>query len=106
MTNTSGITPVEYNVLIKQDAVEETTRGGLYIPEENRLREKHGQTRGVIVAVADMAFNGDVWPDEIPRPEPGQRIVFAKHTGTFVIGLDDEEYRIIKDKDVVGLIDG
>lgn len=105
MRNTSGITPVEYNVLIKQDIVEQKTKGGLYIPDENLEREKHGQTRGVIVAVSEMAFNEDVWPGETPRPTPGQRIVFAKHTGTFVMGLDDEEYRIIKDKDVVGLID-
>lgn len=106
MENTSGITPVEFNVLVKQDDVKAQTRGGLHIPEELQDREKHGQTRGVIVAVSEMAFNEDVWPVGVDRPGPGQKIAFAKHAGTFVEGTDGTEYRIIKDKDVVGLIEG
>lgn len=106
MTNTSGITPVEFNVLVKQDAVEEKTKGGLHLPTEIQDREKHGQTRGIIVAVSEMAFNADVWPQDVERPKPGQRIAFAKHSGTFVDGTDGEEYRVIKDKDVVALIEG
>ena len=106
MENNSGITPVEFNVLVKQDAVEEKTKGGLHLPTELQERERHGQTRGIIVAVADLAFNEDVWPGDKPRPAAGQRIAFAKHAGTFVEGTDGEEYRVIKDKDVVGLIEG
>jgi chaperonin GroES len=102
--NTSGITPVEYNVLIRQERVEERTKGGLVLPGETQEREKHAQTRGVIVAVSPMAFTFDDWPVEEPKPQVGQRVVFAKHSGTFVTGEDGEEYRVIKDRDIVGVM--
>ena len=103
--NTSGITPIEFNVLVKQDATESTTKHGLHLPDEVTERNKHGQTRGVIVAVSALAFNDDIWPGDVPRPQPGQRIAFAKHAGIFVDGIDGEEYRVVKDKDVVALIE-
>lgn len=105
MQNTSGIRPVEYNVLVKQDDVSAKTKGGLYVPEEVLEREKHAQTRGVIVAVSDLAFDAAIWPEGKDKPKPGQRIAFAKHSGTFVTGVDGAEYRVIKDKDVVAMIE-
>lgn len=103
--NSSGIRPVEYNVLLKQDDVDEKTEGGLYLPGETQERNKHAQVRGVIVAVSPMAFTFDDWPDDEPKPQVGQSVVFAKHTGTFVDGLDGVEYRVVKDRDVVAVID-
>jgi co-chaperonin GroES (HSP10) len=40
------------------------------------------------------------------RPKPGDRIAFARHSGAFILGKDGVEYRIVKDKDVVAVIDG
>lgn len=105
MQNTSGIQPIEFNVLIKQDATGGQTKGGLHLPDEVKEREKHGQTHGVLVAVSDLAFNEDIWPEGRDKPQPGQRVAIAKHTGTFVTGNDGEEYRLVKDKDVVALIE-
>ena len=101
----SGITPVEYNVLVKQDAIETKTKMGLVLPDEVLERQKHAQTRGVIVAVSQLAFNEDVWPQGMDKPKPGDRIAFARHAGTFIEGNDGQEYRVIKDKDVVALIE-
>ena len=56
-----------------------------------------------IVAVSPMAFAFDDWPQDEPTPKPGDRIVFARHAGTFVTGKDDEQYRVVKDKDVVAV---
>lgn len=105
MKNTSGIEPVEFNVLVKQDAVQDKTSTGIYLPEETKDRDRHGETNGVLVAISGMAFNEDIWPQDRPKPQAGQRIAFAKHSGTFVEGMDGEEYRVIKDKDVVALIE-
>lgn len=103
--NPSGIRPIEYNVLIKQDKIEEKTKGGLHLPGETQDREKHAQTRGVLVAVSPMAFSFDEWPEGEPKPQVGQRVFFARHAGTFVEGEDGEEYRVVKDKDVVGVME-
>lgn len=102
--NTSGITPVEYNVLLKQDAIQEKTDGGLYLGTETQEQERHGQTRGVIIALSPMAFAFDDWPEGEPKPGVGQKVVFARHSGTFVTGSDDEEYRMVKDRDIVGVL--
>lgn len=104
MKNPSGINPIEFNILVKQDEVTSQTKSGLYKPDELVEREKHGQTRGVIVAVSDMAFNEDVWPQNMKRPEAGTRIAFARHAGTFIQGEDGEEYRVVKDRDVVAVM--
>lgn len=99
-----GIRPIEYNVLIKQDEVEETTTGGVYIPGQEQDRQKHAQTRGEIIALSPMAFSFDDWPDGEEKPQIGQRVVFGRHAGTFVEGLDGNEYRVVKDKDVVAVM--
>lgn len=104
MADTSGIRPVEFNVLIRQDSVDERSKGGLLKPSEVVEREKHSQTLGYIVAVSPLAFNEDVWPAGMEKPKAGDRVAFARHAGTFIEGLDGVEYRVVKDRDVVALI--
>lgn len=104
MENTSGFNPVEFNVIVKQDDTEGKTKFGLIKPDEVVEREKHGQTQGVLVALSPLAFNSDIWPADMPRPEPGARVAFARHAGTFVNGLDGVEYRVVKDKDIVAVM--
>lgn len=103
--NTSGIQPAEFNVLIRPDPVEERTKGGLILSDETKDRQKHAATKGTIIALSPMAFDADVWPADQPRPEPGQRVLVAKHSGTFCEGMDAIEYRLVKDKDVVAMIE-
>jgi co-chaperonin GroES (HSP10) len=104
MDNTSGYSPVEFNVIVKQDDAGAKTKFGLIKPDEVVEREKHGQTQGVLVALSPLAFNADIWPADMPRPEPGARVAFARHAGTFVNGLDGVEYRVVKDKDIVAVM--
>ncbi len=104
MENKSGFSPVEFNVIVLQDETEGKTKLGLIKPDEVVDREKHGKTQGVLVALSPLAFNGDIWPQDKPRPEPGARVAFAKHSGTFVTGVDGVEYRIVKDKDIVAVM--
>lgn len=105
MTNTSGLRPLEFNLIVKQDEVAENTKGGLVKPVELVEKEKHAQTRGVIVAVAPMAFNDDILPDSETKPKAGDRIAWTRYAGGLVEGTDGEEYRVIKDKDVVAMIE-
>lgn len=103
--NTSGIRPIEYNILVKQDAEEEKTSGGIFLPDDIQERNRHSETEATIVAMSPMAFKFDDWPDYESIPQPGERVVFARHAGTFVKGSDGEQYRVIKDKDVVAVME-
>jgi co-chaperonin GroES (HSP10) len=103
--NDSGINPIEFNVLVLQDKIEEKTKGGLLLADDFRDKEKHAQVRGTIVATSPLAFNEDIYPSGMERPKPGDRVAFARHSGAFILGKDGVEYRIVKDKDVVAVID-
>lgn len=104
--NLSGITPMEFNVVVLPDPVDERTKGGLILSDETRERNKHAATKGTLVALAPMAFDESVWPAGEAKPKPGTRVLIAKHAGTFCDGADGREYRIVKDKDVVAMIEG
>jgi co-chaperonin GroES (HSP10) len=106
MANSSGIIPLEFNVLIDPDKIEEKTAGGLYKPQDTAEREKHQQTKGTIVALSPLAFNADIYPTDMAKPQPGQRVAIALHAGAFIKGADGKEYRMVKDKDVTAMIEG
>ena len=97
------IQPTEFNVVLKQDPTEEKTRGGVILTADIQERGKHMATRGTIVALAPLAFNADIWPEDRERPKPGDRVVFAQHAGMF-LKEDGEEYRVVKDRDIVAVL--
>ncbi|WP_386681848.1 hypothetical protein [Loktanella sp. R86503] len=104
MTNTSGLTPLEYNVLLEPDEIATTTKGGLHLAPITTEHDKHRSQRGTIVALSPFAFNDDIYPADMPKPQPGQRVAIALHAGAFVTGEDGKEYRMVKDKDITALI--
>ena len=102
VTNTSGIHPKGHRVLIKPDAVEETTESGIVLAVGTTAeRERLAQLKGTIIELGSTA-----WHDQ---PEPwanvGDRIIFGKYSGLIYDGADEVEYRIINDLDVVAVID-
>ena len=105
--NTSGIRPVEYNVLVKPDVVEEKTAGGLYIPDDKRERDQFGQIMGELIAVSPAAFtyNYEGWPVGEFVPQVGNRVVFSKYQATEIKGADGETYWLMKDKSIIGVME-
>jgi len=101
--NTSGIHPIEFNVLVKPEAVEEK-QGSLYKPKESLEREWFEKVRGTLVALSALAFNYDEWPEGSEKPKVGENVIFARHAGVFVDGEDGKEYRVMKDKDILAVI--
>ncbi len=101
----SGINPIVYNVVVKPEKVAEQTSGGLYVPDAARERDQYGEHKGTLVAVSPMAFSFVEWPDDVPKPQIGQRVIFVKYAGTLVQGADDEDYRVMNDKDVLGVLE-
>jgi co-chaperonin GroES (HSP10) len=56
MTNPSGIIPLDVKVLVKPDAVEEVTKGGIVVPESVRDKSKYAGTKATLVAAGPNAF--------------------------------------------------
>lgn len=100
-TNPSGIEPLEYRVIVLPEKVEERTKGGLFMPDELREREQWAETRGRLVAMSPVAFN---FEDGAPKPSVGDTVLHQRHAGILAKGVDGVEYRVIADKDVLGVI--
>lgn len=101
-TDTSGIIPLEYYVLIKLDLVEERTKGGIILIEETRERQGQAQSTGRLVAIGPLAFMYDVDNDVIPQV--GEKVAFPKYGGQVLKGKDGQEYRLLKDGDLTAII--
>lgn len=104
MMNNSGIRPMGYNVLVKPDEVEKTTKGGIILPEVKLEKDEFGRMEGTLVAVSPMAFSFGDWPDGEAKPAPGDRVIFSRYAGSEVMGRDGSKFWLMKDESIVGVM--
>ena len=93
------IRPLHDRVVVKRLDAENKSAGGIVIPDT--AGEKPDQ--GEIVAVG----NGKVLEDGKVRPldiKAGDTILFSKYAGT-EIKIDGEEHLILREEDVLGVIE-
>ena len=116
--NNSGIYPCGDRVLVKPDAIEATTEGGIVIPGTVLEHHMQAQTSGTLVAVGPDSWTHFVEMNEGPKgkmetkrgfsqafAKVGDKVMFAKFGGQTVWGKDGIEYRIMNDVDVTALIE-
>lgn len=100
--NKSGIQPVEFKVLVKQDEVEKQTDGGIIIPTQASERQQWAETKATLIAVGGNAFSD--WED--PKPKAGDRVIVRQYAGYNVTGDDEQSYQVCNDKDISALLVG
>jgi chaperonin GroES len=94
------IRPLQDRVIVKRVAEEDRTKGGIIIPDT----AKEKPIEGKVIAVG----NGKVLEDGKVRSldvKAGDRILFTKYAGTEV-KLDGEEHLIIREEDILGVVEG
>jgi len=91
--------PLHDRVLVRRIELAEKTAGGIIIPDTAKEKPMEGE----IVAVGPGARgeDGKLHPLDVKK---GDRILFGKWSGT-EIKLDGEELIIMKESDVMGVID-
>ena len=96
----SNFRPLHDRVVLRRLTAEEKTAGGIIIP--GTAQEK--PTEAEVVAVGPGARNqqGQVVPLEV---KAGDTVLFGKWSGTEV-KLGGEELLIVKESDILGIIDG
>lgn len=103
MQNESGITPVEYKVLVLPDEVRTKSAGGIIIPETvNEMRQAQ-EVKATVIEVGGNAFTDPPWMGTIP--EPGNRVTMNKYAGIDADGKDGKKYRLVNDKEIAAIID-
>lgn len=95
-----SIKPLQDRILIRRVESEEEFRGGIVIPDTAKEKPQEGE----IVAVGDgkVLDNGQRQPMAV---KVGDRVLFGKYSGTEVT-LDDEEYLIMREDEVLGILEG
>jgi len=92
--------PLHDRVVVRRIESEEKTKGGIIIPDTAKEKPQEGE----VIAVGPGARNedGDILPLDV---KPGDRVLFGKWSGTEV-KLDGEDYLIMKETDIMGVIEG
>jgi chaperonin GroES len=91
--------PLHDRVLVRRVQSDEKTKGGLIIPDSAKEKPAEGE----VVAVGAGAKDDD--GDRIKMDvKAGDRILFGKWSGT-EITLDGEELLIMKESDILGVIE-
>jgi chaperonin GroES len=93
------IRPLQDRVVLKRDQSEETTAGGIIIPQA--AQEK--MSRGTVQAVA----RGRIMEDGTVAPlcvDVGDRVLFGKYAGAD-IEIDGEELVILREEDIIGTLE-
>ncbi len=93
-----GFRPLHDRVLVRRVEGEETTAGGIIIPDTAKEKPMEGE----VVAVGPGARDdgGKLQPLDV---KAGDRILFGKWSGTEV-KLDGEELLIMKESDIMGIV--
>ncbi|HEX4948366.1 MAG TPA: co-chaperone GroES [Blastocatellia bacterium] len=95
----SRIRPLQDRVIVKRTDEAEQMRGGLYIPDTAKEKPQEGE---VIAVGPGKVENGNKIELTV---KVGDKVLFGKYSGTEV-KLDGEEYLIMREDDILGIIEG
>jgi chaperonin GroES len=91
--------PLRDRVLVKFSTEEEKTAGGLFIPDSAKEKPQ----RGTIIAVGTGKITDD-GKRQTMDVKVGDTVLFDKYSGS-KIKIDDEDYLIIREEDVLGIVE-
>lgn len=91
--------PLRDRVLVKYSEEAEKTAGGLYIPDSAKEKPQKGE----IVAVGPGRITDDGKLQAV-SVKVGNTVLFDKYSGSKVT-IDDVEYLIIREEDILGTIE-
>ena len=94
-----NIRPLYDRIVVKRIEEQETMRGGIIIPDSAKEKPQEGE----VIAVGNGKRNedGKLIPLDV---KVGDRILFGKYSGND-IKLDGEEYMIMREDEVLGVLD-
>ena len=90
--------PLHDRVIVKRIEEEERTKGGIIIPDS--AKEKPQEGRVIAVGPGKLEDGKTIKPDV----KAGDRILFGKYSGS-EIKLDGEDHVIMREDDILGVIE-
>ena len=94
------IRPLQDRIIVRRVDGEETTKGGIIIPDSAKEKPQEGQV--VAVGGGKVAEDGSVRPLDV---KAGDRILFGKYSGTEV-EIKNTMHLIVRESELLGVIEG
>ena len=94
-----GLRPLHDRILVQRLDEEEEVQGSIIIPDT--AKEKPQQAKVLAAGPGRIADDGKVQAMDVKE---GDKVIFGKYAGTEV-KLDGEEYLIIREDDVLGVLE-
>lgn len=93
------IRPLSDRIVVQPREVETKTAGGIVIPD---TADKDKPIQGTVIAIGTGKYvDGKLQPLQV---QVGDKILFGKYAGTNV-KLDDQEYLVMREEDVMGVLE-
>ncbi len=92
--------PLHDRIVVRRLEGEEKTKGGIIIPDTAKEKPQEGK----IIAVGKGKVNdeGKLIPLQV---KVGDKILFGKYSGS-EIKIDGEEHLIMREEDILGVVEG
>ncbi len=91
--------PLYDRILVERVELEETTKGGIILPDT--AKEKPQQGKVIAVGQGKRTEDGKIIPLEVKE---GTMILFGKYSGSEV-KIEGTEYLIMREDDVLGIVE-
>ncbi|MDD3448258.1 MAG: co-chaperone GroES [Gammaproteobacteria bacterium] len=95
-----NIRPLHDRVIVRRQAEERTTPGGIVIPDS--ATEKPIQGEVLAVGKGRILDSGEVRPMDV---KVGDKVLFGKYSGTEV-KIGGDEVLVLREEDIMGVIEG
>lgn len=92
------LVPLGDRVVLKQLIAEETAKSGIVIPGQSK--EKPQQAEVIAVGPGGTVDGKEV----VMNVSVGQTVIYSKYAGT-TVEIDDEEYIIVKQDDILAIVE-
>ncbi len=93
------IRPLYDRIIVKRLEEEKQTASGIVIPDTAKEKPEQGQ----VIAVGSGRLLQDGTTISL-QVKPGETVLFGKYSGQ-TVKLGDEEYLVLKEEDVLGIIE-
>jgi len=99
MAKAEKIRPLGQNVLLRRLEAEEKTKGGIILPDTAKEKPREGE----VLAIGEGELDKDGKRKDF-QVKQGDRVIFSSYAGTEV-KLGGEEYLIISEDDILGVVE-
>ncbi len=93
------IRPLQDRIIVRRVDEEETTKGGIIIPDSAKEKPQEGKV--IAVGKGKVSEDGKLQKLDVKK---GDKVLFSKYAGT-EININGTEHLIIREDDVLGVVE-